>query len=143
MAGYLVANDVSLRGPHRRDTPAQPFQWDWLASKGADTTLPIGPGVVPIWQVPDPQELSIVTKVNGQVKQDGRTSDMVLDVAQLIADASQFVTLEPGDLILTGTPAGGGASSGTFLRPGDTVEVSIGGVGTITNQVEQRSHREN
>ncbi len=139
VAGYLVANDISLRGPHHRDTPAKPFQWDWLASKGADTSLPIGPGVVPAWQVPDPQALSIVTRVNGEVKQDGKTSDMVIDVAHLVADASRLVTLEPGDLILTGTPAGVGASSGTFLAPGDEVEVSIEGVGTIRNRVEQRS----
>lgn len=138
VAGYLVANDISLRGPHHRDTPARPFQWDWLASKGADTSLPIGPGVVPAWQVSDPQSLSIVTKVNGEVKQDGKTSDMVLDVAHLIADASRLVTLETGDLILTGTPAGVGASRGVFLQPGDEVEVSIEGVGTIRNRVEQR-----
>jgi 2-keto-4-pentenoate hydratase/2-oxohepta-3-ene-1,7-dioic acid hydratase in catechol pathway len=139
VAGYLVANDISLRGPHRRDTPAKPFQWDWLASKGADTSLPIGPGIVPAWQIPDPQALSIVTRVNGQVRQDGKTSDMVLDIAHLIADASRLVTLEAGDLILTGTPAGVGASSGAFLADGDEVEVSISGIGTIRNRVEQRS----
>ncbi len=139
VAGYLVANDISLRGPHHRDTPAKPFQWDWLASKGADTSLPIGPGVVPSWQVPDPQALSIVTRVNGEVKQDGKTSDMVIDVAHLIADASRLVTLEPGDLILTGTPAGVGASSGSFLADGDQVEVSIEGIGTISNRLQHRS----
>jgi 2-keto-4-pentenoate hydratase/2-oxohepta-3-ene-1,7-dioic acid hydratase in catechol pathway len=139
VAGYLVANDISLRGPHRRDTPAKPFQWDWLASKGADTSLPIGPGIVPAWQIPDPQALSIVTRVNEQVRQDGKTSDMVLDIAHLIADASRLVTLEAGDLILTGTPAGVGASSGAFLADGDEVEVSISGIGTIRNRVEQRS----
>ena len=139
VAGYLVANDISLRGPHHRDTPAKPFQWDWLASKGADTSLPIGPGVVPAWQVPDPQALSIVTRVNGEVKQDGKTADMVIDVAHLIADASRLVTLEPGDLILTGTPAGVGASSGSFLADGDEVEVSIEGIGAIRNRLEQRS----
>lgn len=139
VAGYLVANDISLRGPHHRDTPARPFQWDWLASKGADTSLPIGPGLVPAWQVADPQALTITTRVNGMVKQNGKTSDMVLDVAHLIADASRLVTLEPGDLILTGTPAGVGASSGTFLQAGDEVEVTIEGIGTIRNRVEQRS----
>ena len=138
VAGYLVANDISLRGPHHRDTPARPFQWDWLASKGADTSLPIGPGLVPAWQVPDPQALRITTTVNGIVKQDGRTADMVLDVAHLIADASRLVTLEPGDLILTGTPAGVGASSGSFLQPGDEVAVAIETIGTISNRIEQR-----
>lgn len=138
VAGYLVANDISLRSPHHRDTPARPFQWDWLASKGADTSLPIGPGVVPAWQVPDPQDLSITTRVNGEVRQDGKTADMVLDVAQLVADASRLVTLEPGDVILTGTPAGVGASSGRFLEPGDEVEVAISGIGSIVNRIEER-----
>lgn len=139
VAGYLVANDVSLRGPHHRDTPARPFQWDWLASKGADTSLPIGPGVVPSWQVPDPQALSITTRVNGVVRQAGTTANMVLDVARLVADASNLVTLEAGDVILTGTPAGVGASSGTFLADGDEVEVTIEHVGTIRNRVQRRS----
>ena len=138
VAGYLVANDVSLRGPHRRDTPAKPFQWDWLASKGADTSLPIGPGVVPSWQVPDPQALAVTTRVNGETRQKGTTADMVLDVAHLVADASRLVTLEPGDVILTGTPAGVGAARGTFLADGDEVEVSIEGVGTIRNRVVRR-----
>ena len=138
VAGFLVANDISLRGPHRRDTPAKPFQWDWLASKGADTSLPLGPGIRPAWQVANPQNLRIRTLVNGEVKQDGTTADMVLNIATLIADASQLVTLEAGDVILTGTPAGVGASSGTFLRPGDEIEVSIESIGSIRNRVEQR-----
>lgn len=137
VAGYLVANDVSLRGPHRRNTPAAPFQWDWLASKGADTSCPIS-AMVPAWLVPDPQRLSIVTRVNGQVRQDGKTADMVLDVAALVGQASQLVTLEPGDLILTGTPAGVGAGRGTFLAVGDQVEVVIPGVGRICNDVQLR-----
>ena len=139
VAGYLVSNDVSLRGPHRRDTPAAPFIWDWVASKAADTSLPIGPGVVPVWQVPDPQHLGIRTSVNGELKQDGNTANMVLDVATLVADASALVTLEPGDLILTGTPAGVGAGRGTFLKPGDVVTIEIDGVGRISNRVEQRA----
>jgi 2-keto-4-pentenoate hydratase/2-oxohepta-3-ene-1,7-dioic acid hydratase in catechol pathway len=138
VAGYLVANDVSLRGPHRRTTPAQPFQWDWLASKAADTTLPLGPGIVPTWQIPDPQALTITTRVNGVVKQKGNTADMVLSVAELIADASHLMTLEPGDVILTGTPAGVGLPQGTFLEPGDEVEVAIEAVGTLRNPVRRR-----
>ena len=138
VAGYLVANDISLRGPHRRDTPAAPFQWDWLASKGADTSLPIT-GMVPAWLVPDPQSLRIITRVNGEVMQDGVTANMVLDVAHLSADASRQVTLEPGDLILTGTPAGVGAGRGVFLGFGDTVEVEIPGVGILSNPVRSRS----
>lgn len=74
VAGYMVGNDISLRGPHRRDTPAAPFVWDWVASKAADMSLPIGPGLVPAWQVPDPQQLRIRTWVNGELKQDGTTA---------------------------------------------------------------------
>ncbi|WP_432835715.1 fumarylacetoacetate hydrolase family protein [Dactylosporangium sp. CA-092794] len=138
VAGYMVANDISLRAPHRRDTPAKPFQWDWLASKGADTSLPIGPGLVPAWTVADPQKLRIRTRVNGELRQDGSTADMVLGVAELIADASRLVTLEPGDVILTGTPAGVGASTGRFLSDGDKVEVEIEGVGAISNTIRRR-----
>jgi len=138
VAGYLVANDISLRGPHRRDTAAAPFVWDWVASKAADTSLPLGPGVVPAWLVPDPQRLRIRTRVNGEIKQDGTTADMVLDVATLIADASALVTLEPGDVILTGTPAGVGASRNTFLSPGDVVDIEIPGIGSLHNPIQQR-----
>jgi 2,4-didehydro-3-deoxy-L-rhamnonate hydrolase len=138
VAGYTVANDISLRGPHRRDTPAAPFVWDWAASKAADTSCPIGPGVVPASQVADPQKLTIRTWVNGDLKQDGSTANMVLDVASLVSDASRLMTLEPGDLILTGTPAGVGVSRGEFLSPGDIVEVEISGIGRLINRIEQR-----
>ncbi len=141
VAGYCVANDISLRGPHRRDTPAAPFVWDWIASKGADTSLPIGPGLVPAWQINDVQKLSIQTRVNGELRQDGNTSDMVLDIATMIAHASAQLTLEPGDVIVTGTPAGVGASSGTFLAPGDVVQVDIPGVGSLQNRIELRTAR--
>ena len=139
VAGYCVANDISLRGPHRRDTPAAPFVWDWVASKGADTSLPIGPGLVPAWQIDDVQQLPIRTRVNGELRQDGNTSNMVLDVATMIAHASALLTLEPGDVIVTGTPAGVGASSGTFLAPGDVVDVDIAGVGSLRNRIEMRT----
>ena len=141
VAGYCVANDISLRGPHRRDTPAAPFVWDWVASKGADTSLPLGPGLVPAWQIADVQQLAIQTRVNGDLRQDGTTSDMVLDVATMIAHASAQLTLEPGDVIVTGTPAGVGASSGVFLKPGDVVEVDIAGVGSLRNRIEMRTAR--
>jgi len=142
IAGYAVANDISLRGPHRRNTPAAPFQWDWLASKAADTSLPIGPGLVPAWLVPDPQALRIITTVNDHVMQDGTTASMVFDIVSLVAHASTLVTLEPGDVILTGTPAGVGAGRSTFLAVGDEVKVSIPGVGTIRNRISQREVRQ-
>lgn len=140
-AGYSVANDISLRGPHRRDTPAAPFQWDWLASKGADTSLPLGPGIVPVWQVPDVQDLRIRTWVNDELMQDGTTADMVCSVAELVSHASRQVTLEPGDVLATGTPAGVGAARGRFLAPGDVVGVSIDGIGTLENPIRRRQDR--
>jgi 2-keto-4-pentenoate hydratase/2-oxohepta-3-ene-1,7-dioic acid hydratase in catechol pathway len=85
--------------------------------------------------VRDPQQLVIRLSVNGEVKQDGSTSDMVIDIGHLIAGASRAGTLLPGDVILTGTPAGVGMPSGEFLSPGDTVIVEIDGIGTLRNQV--------
>jgi 2-keto-4-pentenoate hydratase/2-oxohepta-3-ene-1,7-dioic acid hydratase in catechol pathway len=141
VAGYAVANDISMRGAFRRDTPAAPFVWDWLAQKSADTSLPLGPGIVPSWLLGDVQNLSIRTRVNGVVKQDGSTADMVFSVADLISYASSQVTLEPGDVILTGTPAGVGAGRGEFLHPGDVVEVTIDGIGSLSNPVHSRGTR--
>ena len=141
VAGYAVANDISLRGPFRRDTPAAPFQWDWVAQKCADTSLPLGPGLVPSWQVPDVQDLRIRTTVNGKVMQDGHTGDMVCSVAELVSHASGQLTLAPGDVIATGTPAGVGAGRQVFLRPGDVVQVSIDRVGTIRNTVLRRESK--
>ena len=138
IAGYTVANDISWRGPHRRDTPAAPFVWDWVASKAPDASLPLGPGLVPAWLVPDTTGLAIRTSVNGVVKQDGSTADMVLGVERLVSDASRLVTLEPGDVIVTGTPAGVGAGRGEFLAPGDVVEVEIPGIGRLRNDVRLR-----
>lgn len=138
VGGYTVLNDISLRGPHRRlDVPA-PFVWDWLASKGADTSLPIAPGIVPAWQVGDPQRLTVETRVNGELMQSASTSLMVCTVAEMVSAASELVTLEPGDLIATGTPAGVGAARGAFLHPGDVVEVSIAGIGRVRNPVRVR-----
>lgn len=138
VAGYLVANDISMRGPFKRETPAAPFVWDWTAQKCADTSLPMGRGIVPAWLVDDVQDLKIRTEVNGVMKQDGWTGDMVYGVAALVAAASQIATLEPGDVILTGTPAGVGAGRGEFLAPGDTVRVSIEGIGSLQNPIHRR-----
>jgi 2-keto-4-pentenoate hydratase/2-oxohepta-3-ene-1,7-dioic acid hydratase in catechol pathway len=136
VAGYLVANDLSARDKAARpDAVSAHFVYDWLGHKGQDGFCPLGPGVVPAWLVPDPQQLAIRLSVNGQVKQDASTSDMVIDIDHLIAGASRLGTLRPGDVILTGTPAGVGMPAGEFLSPGDTVIVEIDGIGTLRNQV--------
>jgi 2-keto-4-pentenoate hydratase/2-oxohepta-3-ene-1,7-dioic acid hydratase in catechol pathway len=136
IAGYVVANDISDRGVfHRRGSVAAAFDWDWLGHKNQDAFCPLGPGLVPAWLVPDPHALKIRLDVNGVVKQDSNTSQMVVKVPGLIAAASKLMTLEPGDIILTGTPAGVGLPRHDFLSPGDVVTVEIEGVGRICNTV--------
>jgi 2-keto-4-pentenoate hydratase/2-oxohepta-3-ene-1,7-dioic acid hydratase in catechol pathway len=136
VAGYAALNDISLRGPHRVANPiAEPFAWDWLASKGADGSAPFGPGVRPAFLVEDPQQLDVRLWVNGALKQEANTSDMIHGVAALVAAASELVTLEPGDVIATGTPPGVGMPRGEFLRPGDLVELEIADFGRLSNPV--------
>jgi 2-keto-4-pentenoate hydratase/2-oxohepta-3-ene-1,7-dioic acid hydratase in catechol pathway len=136
VAGYCVANDVTARGYHRRHSvPADAFSYDWFSAKAADTSLPLGPGITPAFHVPDPQQLRLRLWVNGELRQDESTADMICQVDELIAAASNVVTLEPGDVIATGTPSGVGAAQGLFLRHGDVVRVAIDGLGEITNTV--------
>jgi len=136
VAGYSAINDVSLRGPHRVEHPiGVPFEWDWLASKGADRSTPLGPGVRPAFLVDDPQRLELRLWVNRELKQHANTADMIDSVAALIAAASEILTLEPGDVIATGTPDGVGLARGEFLRPGDVVEMEVGDFGRLRNPV--------
>jgi len=136
VAGYCVANDLTARGLHRRaNVSAEPFVYDWFAAKSLDGSLPLGPGITPAFQVPDPQDLRLRLWVNGELQQDESTADMVCSVAELIAAASEVATLEAGDVIATGTPSGVGASRGLYLRPGDVVRTSIDGLGTLENTV--------
>ena len=142
VAGYCVANDVTARGHHKRQTvPADAFIYDWFASKSIDGSLPLGPGITPAFQVPDPQDLRLRLWVNGELQQDESTSDMICTVAELISAASEVVTLEPGDVIPTGTPSGVGAGRGLFLRAGDVVRTTIDGLGTLQNPVIDPSGR--
>jgi 2-keto-4-pentenoate hydratase/2-oxohepta-3-ene-1,7-dioic acid hydratase in catechol pathway len=139
-AGYCVANDVTARGHHvRRTVPADAFVYDWFAAKSIDGSLPLGPGITPAFQVPDPQDLRLRLWVNGVLQQDESTSDMICPVAELISAASKLVTLEPGDVIATGTPSGVGVGRGLHLRDGDLVRTTIDGLGTLTNPVVDAS----
>ena len=138
VAGYCVANDVTARGYHRRDVvPADAFAYDWFAAKSMEGSLPLGPGLTPAFLVRDPQDLRLRLWVNGELQQDESTADMISPVAELIAAASQVVTLEPGDVIVTGTPSGVGAGRGRYLRGGDVVRVTIDGLGTLENTVKE------
>ncbi|MFC4948005.1 fumarylacetoacetate hydrolase family protein [Pseudonocardia sp. GCM10023141] len=140
VAGYTIVNDISARGRHARARPlAPPFTYDWLASKGRDTFCPLGPGVTPSWFVPDPQALPIRLWRGADLEQDGSTADMIFSVARLIAAASEVMTLEPGDVIATGTPAGVGVAQGKALADGDVVRAEIGPLGVLENPVRVAS----
>lgn len=140
VAGYTIVNDISARGPFRRpNAPHDAFAFDWFGQKALDTSCPTGPGLTPEWLVPDPHDLSIRLTVNDVDMQVSNTKEMIVGVCELIAAASSVVTLQPGDVIATGTPAGVGASSGRFLRPGDTVEVTIERLGRLLNPVVARA----
>jgi 2-keto-4-pentenoate hydratase/2-oxohepta-3-ene-1,7-dioic acid hydratase in catechol pathway len=138
VAGYLVANDISARrvdwGVEREMTERIGY-FDWLNGKWPDTFAPLGPFVRTADEVPDPQALRMRLSVNGAVRQEASTADMIFSVAETIAFASRFMTLEPGDIIETGTPSGVGATTGTFLGPGDRVEAWIEGLGTLVTPV--------
>ena len=136
VAGWTVVNDVTSREQLARTDPvAPPFAHDWMRAKAGDASCPMGPGIVPDWLVGDPQRIALRLSVNGVVKQDSSTADMVTGIWHLIAAASAFVTLEPGDVIATGTPAGVGFPRGEFLAPGDEVVAEIDGIGRLRNPV--------
>lgn len=138
VAGYACYNDISGRKLNvdtpRPDNPRTAY-FDWLNGKWFDTFGPLGPWLVTADEVPDPQALAIQTRVNGEVRQKATTGDMIFTIAETIEWISQFVTLEPGDLIATGTPSGVGSTTGTFLKPGDVVEVEVEGLGVLSNPV--------
>src|SRR5262245_25745595 len=131
VAGYICANDVTARDLQRGDG-------QWVRGKSLDTFCPVGPALVPIADVPDPQALGIRAILNGQVMQESTTGNMVFGVAEIVTFVSQAITLEPGDLILTGTPAGVGAfrDPPVFMQPGDGITIGIDGVGALTNPVK-------
>jgi 2-keto-4-pentenoate hydratase/2-oxohepta-3-ene-1,7-dioic acid hydratase in catechol pathway len=127
--GYVIANDVSARDLQDSDK-------QWSRAKGMDTFCPLGPYIVTKDEVPDPHALTIETYVNGERMQHGSTADMFFRVPYLVAYLSQAFTLEPGDLILTGTPAGVGKGMNPprFLQDGDEVQVTIEPLGTLVNR---------
>ena len=136
VAGYTALNDVTARGwLFHDDAVASPFEWDWLSSKGYDTFCPLGPGIAPAFTIRDPQALRIRLTVNGVEKQNGNASSMVNGVANLVSALSEHMTLEPGDVIGTGTPAGVGHARGEQLHPGDVVAIEIPGIGRLENPV--------
>jgi 2,4-didehydro-3-deoxy-L-rhamnonate hydrolase len=130
VAGYICVNDVSARDLQFADG-------QWTRGKSPDTFCPVGPGLVTRDEVPDPQALGIRAILNGETVQDSNTSNMVFGVAEVIAYVTRTITLEPGDLIATGTPAGVGAfrKPPLFMQPGDEITIEIEGLGSLTNPV--------
>lgn len=130
VAGYAVADDVSARDLQRREP-------QWTRAKGFDTACPFGPWVTTADEVPDPGALRLRTWVNGDLRQDTSTADLLFDVPTLVAFLQETNTLEPGDLILTGTPSGVGAAMDprVFLQDGDLVRIEIDGLGAIEHPI--------
>ena len=134
VAGYICVNDVSARDLQFADG-------QWTRGKSPDTFCPVGPRLVPREEIADPQALAIRCIVNGEALQDSSTAQMIFSVAEIIAYASQVITLEPGDLIATGTPAGVGVfrDPKVLLSDGDEVSVEIEGLGTLTNPITKEA----
>jgi acylpyruvate hydrolase len=130
IAGYAVADDVSARDLQRREP-------QWTRAKGADTFCPWGPWVTTADEVPDPEDLGLRTWVNGELRQDSRTSDLIFSCREVVDFVGQTCTLEPGDLILTGTPSGVGMSMDPrrFLATGDVVRIEIERLGAIEHPI--------
>jgi 2-keto-4-pentenoate hydratase/2-oxohepta-3-ene-1,7-dioic acid hydratase in catechol pathway len=126
--GYTVLNDVTARD-------LQKAHQQWFKGKSLDTFCPMGPVLVTADEVPDPQALGIRLRVNGQVRQEATTGQMIFGVAALLSTLAAGMTLEPGDILATGTPSGVGAATGAYLKVGDQVEAEIDGLGVLTNPV--------
>ena len=137
VAGYTIGNDLSSRDRGRRaNVPdSSPFKWDWTKHKSFDGSCPLGPWIVPAADIGDPQQLGLKLWVNGEIKQDSNTAGMIFTLAEQIEELSAGMTLYPGDLIMTGTPAGVGAGRGEFLKAGDVVKLWIEKIGEIENRM--------
>ena len=132
VAGYTICNDITTRDA-LTSPGSRGLGLDWLAAKNAPTFLPTGPYLVPSGHVGDPMDLRVTLKVNGATMQDETTADMLFDVGAILEHVARVAELRPGDLVLTGSPAGNGASHGVFLAAGDVMEGTITGLGTQRN----------
>jgi len=133
VAGYSIVNDISARDLNVRGD--YPFKFDWFQGKCHDTFAPFGPWIVPAWSIAEPQALDMRLTVNGEEMQKDSTRNMIWTLREQIDYLSTVVTLEPGDVIATGTPTGVGMGRGIYLKPGDVVSASIDGIGTLINTV--------
>ena len=135
VAGYLIVNDLSARDLMKRE--GSPFGMDWVGQKCFEDAAPMGPWFTPAVYIRDPNNMAIKLWVNGVIKQNSNTAKLVHNIAEQIAYLSRHFTLQPGDVIATGTPSGVGMPRGEFLKVGDEVKIEIDGCGTLVNRMIQ------
>lgn len=137
VAGYTIANDLSARDAMRRPGMAEtsPFHYDWIGQKCFDGACPLGPWITPARDIKNPNKLALKLWVNNDLMQDSNTAQMIFDTAEQIAQLSARVTLNPGDLVLTGTPAGVGMGRRLFLKKGDVVRLWIDQIGELSHRM--------
>jgi len=144
VAGYTIANDVSARSVTFRQGRAQrPWDefYDWLNGKWSDGFCPMGPYLLTADEIEDVQNLALQLTVNGRVRQKAGTSQMIYSVADIVSFLSHIMTLEPADVIATGTPSGVAMATGDFLQPGDVIECTIEKLGTLKNTLGQKPQK--
>lgn len=137
VAGYMVSIDACARDLNK--APDTFYKLDWVAGKAQEACCPLGPRFIPASALPDPHHLRLSLAVNGTMKQNDTTEDMIFNIAEQISTASRIMQLDPGDVLLTGTPAGVGAPRGDFLKVGDQLEASIEGIGTLSVEIQPPS----
>jgi len=137
VAGFTIGNDLSARDAMKREgmSNTSPFHYDWISQKCFDGAAPLGPWIVPANEIPDPQNLAMKLWVNDALMQDSNTARMIFNTAEQIAQLSSRVTLQPGDLVFTGTPAGVGAGRQVFLKAGDSLRLWIEGIGELSHTI--------
>lgn len=137
VAGYTIANDLSARDAMRRELnpPTSPFHFDWVSQKCFDGACPLGPWIVPASEIRDPHNLGLKLWIGDELMQDSNTGQMIFDTAEQIAMLSTRVTLQPGDVVLTGTPAGVGMGRKRFLKPGERLKLWIEDIGELHHSV--------
>lgn len=137
VAGYIVAIDACARDLNK--APDTFYKLDWVAGKAQESCCPLGPRFVPASAIDDPQSLRLTLSVNGEKKQDDTTDDMIFSIAEQISTASRLMQLDPGDIILTGTPAGVGTPRGEYLNVGDRISAEIEGIGQLNVEIQPPS----
>jgi len=138
IAGYTICNDISYRGLQANEAARSltaRYGQNWVQGKSLDRSCPLGPAIALSDELPTPYPLRIVCRVNGEIRQDASTAQMIYKAPKLLASISRAMTLHPGDIISTGSPAGCGVADGRYLRSGDLVECEIEKIGTLSNRV--------